>query len=49
MSKAQEDAIRHPVADPSYKGPSPDASAKMEENIANFNKKHEHDKVEFTK
>jgi hypothetical protein len=49
MTKQQEDAARHPVADPSYKGHAPGSDAKMEQSIAEFNKKHEKDKVEFTR
>lgn len=47
LSKAQEDAARHPVADPNYKGPDPSAMSKMGENIAAYQAKHAHDKVEF--
>jgi len=47
MTKAQEDAARHPTADPNWKGPSPEAQEKMQQSIAEFNAKHKNDKVEF--
>ena len=49
MTKEQEDAARHPVASPAYQGHAPGSDAKMQQSIADFNKRHQNDKVEFTK
>jgi hypothetical protein len=47
MTPAQADAMRHPVVDPNYKGPSPEASQKMQSQIEAYRQKHQNDKVEF--
>jgi len=47
MTQTQIDAIRHPVADPNYKGPSKESLQKMGESMDAYRHKHANDKVEF--
>ena len=48
MTKEQEEALRHPVRDPNYKGPDPAAQAKMGASIAAFQaRKKNEEKVQF--
>ena len=47
ITKEQEEAIRHPKADPNYKGPDPSSKAKMQDALAAYSKAHANDKVEF--
>ncbi|HWD37450.1 MAG TPA: hypothetical protein VG944_01260 [Fimbriimonas sp.] len=49
LTKAQEDAARHPTANPSYQGHAPGSDQKMAESIDAYRKRHQNDKVEFTK
>ncbi|WP_025228544.1 hypothetical protein [Fimbriimonas ginsengisoli] len=47
MTKAQEEAARHPVADPTYKGPTEADRAAMVKSIEDYQNKHKNDKIEF--
>ncbi len=47
MTKAEEDAARHPVANPGNKGPTDVDRQKMTKSIEAFQQKHANDKVEF--
>lgn len=49
MTQAQIDAVRHPKADPNFKGPDPAAMKRMNEEMAAYREKHKNDKVEFIK
>jgi hypothetical protein len=47
LTKAREDELRHPTADPNWKGPNADAQSKMAQQIEAFRNRHKNDKVEF--
>lgn len=47
LTPEQEAAARHPVADRTYRGPSQESLDKMNQSIAEYQKKHENDKIEF--
>jgi len=47
ITKAQEDAMRHPTKDPNWKGPDPEGQKQMGQAIAAWAEKHKNDKVEF--
>lgn len=47
LTKAQQDAIRHPVAIPNHVGPTAADQEKMNQSIDAFRKKHEGDKIQF--
>lgn len=47
MTKAQEDAIRHPTKDTNWKGPDQQAYSKMSQDIQAYRERHKNDKVEF--
>jgi len=49
MTPEQEEAARHPKVDPNYKGPSKEGMDKMQQSIAEYQRKHANDKVEFNK
>jgi len=50
MTQAQIDAVKHPKADPNFKGPDPAVVQKrMAEEMSAYNEKHKNDKVEFIK
>jgi len=49
LTAEQEAGARHPVADPTYKGPSKAGLDKMNQSIADYQAKHANDKIEFTK
>jgi len=47
LTKEKEAQIRNPKADPNYKGPSADDTAKMNASIDEYRKKHANDVVKF--
>jgi len=47
LTKEKEAQIRNPKADPNYKGPSADDTAKMNASIEEYRKKHANDVVKF--
>lgn len=50
LSAAQEQAIRHPVADPNHQAPTKANMDKMSQQIAAYRQAHANDKpVQFTK
>lgn len=47
ISKDKDADLRHPTADPNYKGPSKEGLDKMNSQIQSYAEKHKDDKVEF--